>query len=302
MKSFKEFNESKELLKQTPDGQYITNTHGSHAKELEELKQTPDRQYITNTHGSHSKTKSSPKVTGYGLSGTMNYNESSDEDLPSWEEYLKKNHNPALGANPEEHMKLLNKHNPIDIKTVPHINKYTKSSSQISDHLLRQFHAKKQPNAVVNGHEMGHLDAALNQHKMRHNLVVHSGTQIDPPKLESNKLISHISTSVDPVVAGNFAENQPYDPNNKHNHTIRHVLRITIPKGHPAAIIGGAKTPSGSDVSEYSNEHEVIIPRTDSNEHNTHMRFYKPEKYKDANGVHYHVFPTTLHSKPKELD
>jgi hypothetical protein len=301
MKSFKEFNESKELLKQTPSGQYIVNGHGSHAKELEELKQTPSGQYIVNGHGSHAKIKTS----GFGLSASTSYNESSDEDLPSWEEYLKKNHNPALGKDHIEHMETLNKHNPIDPDTTKHLRRYTQTSSRVSTHLLRQFHTKKQPDAVVGGHDMKNLDTALNQHKLKHNLVVHSGINFDPAKLESNKLISHISTSTDPSIASSFAENQPghYDTKtNSYPPVKRYVLRITIPKGHNAAIIGKAKADAsnGGDVSDFSHEDEVVIPRSDSNENNTHMRFYKPERYKDRDGVHYHVYPTTLHKK--ELD
>jgi hypothetical protein len=272
MKSFKEFiTENKEKHKTYG---YVTNSFGLGSQP----KVDPDDDYIANSFVSTDSqlTPVSPSA-GYmtGFNAPDPVGDLGESVGSSFNDYIHKNHNPELGSNSNEIMDSLPK-----IKT---IKDYALDSTKANEYLLDLHKKGKKPNRFLKvPHNIPVQDAALSQHTLHHDLVIHSPLNIIP-RTSNHKLVTAISGSLEPNIAMRYTR-----PDVTKDKPIRRLMRITIPKGHPLAVIG--------THSRNAHEHEIAIPRTDSQKKGmkTEFHFGPHEVYKDTLGHEVHVYPTTL--------
>lgn len=246
--------------------EFIVNSHDRNAKE-----------YIINSHGSHSIPLSEKQSAGKSS---------------SFSSYSGTNFNPGLGKTPEDHISMLNKVHPLSAHDSDHLSKWSSSSSNLTDSFLRA-HKEGQPlkTGVHWGHDVEHLDKSTNN-KLKVGAIVHSGISFDPAKTDDH-IVSHLSTSTDPEVAHNFAIRSPRVDENT-GETVHRMLRIHLKKGDPAAVIGSAKHPTtGKPISEYHNEHEVLLGRTEATGKKLKIN-QTPEVYRDSENRLIHVHHAEL--------
>ena len=137
---------------------------------------------------------------------------------------------------------------------VPHkkeVKKYTENSGPLN-RCLYESHVRgdSEPSVPLN-HNLGHLDAAVGHHKLKHDLIVYSGVTPRVPNdaaMHPDRKVYHpgfISTSLNPRIAVDFAK-----PDNDGNH---HIVKLHLKAGQPALPV--------LRHSEHVNETEVIVPR-----------------------------------------
>lgn len=269
MKTFKQFiNETKK------EPVLIVNTHGSHAKKKEPI-------LIVNTHGSHAQKKNSNPYV-------KESEENNSEE--TWESFKSKNHNPGVTRtnNYQEQMDWLNKTHPLNPESHDHIRKWTSDSSMLSDHFLDRHKRGIEPEPIVWGHDVAGLDNAITSHHLKHKLTTFTGTGFNPEKLDSNKVVTHLSSSIDPHTARSFSKpDTDVNPGKKTYHIIKHNL----PKGMSAAIIGRHEhNRDRKPISVFPAENEVLLPRTDATKekHELHFNGYKDYPDKDGNIIRVH--------------
>ena len=104
-----------------------------------------------------------------------------------------------------------------------------------------------------------HLDHAISQNRLKREAVVYHGTGFHPDDFASRhpdrhiQLPTYVSTSASRPVATEFARNAA-------GGNVAHVLRIRLPKGHPALPILNRSEYAGGDTGQKA-EHEVLLPR-----------------------------------------
>jgi hypothetical protein len=98
------------------------------------------------------------------------------------------------------------------------------------------------------------LDKFINMKKTPSKLVVYSGTKHDPQTMKNSEGIVHhpayLSTSLDQNVAESFARK------NITGYRDMHMLKIHVPKGHPATYV-----PSSLNNPFSRKEEELVLPR-----------------------------------------
>jgi ADP-ribosyltransferase exoenzyme len=265
MKTFKQYTKQKEK-----EPVLIVNTHGSHSKKKEPV-------LIVNTHGSHSRNNNS-------------YNES-EEVEGTWEHYIKQEHNPGV-TKPglyQDKMAWLHKSHPLNPESHDHLRKYTQGSRSLADHFIKSHNENKDPiETNKTKHDIVGLDKAITDHTLRHKLTTFTGVGFNPEKLDSNKAVTHLSSSLSPKTAEGFAEP---DTDAVPGKIVRHVIKHSLEKDHPAAIIGQhLHNEDGTFISDYPTENEVLLPRTDATKDKLHLHFNGytdyPNKYGEIMRVH----------------
>ena len=104
-----------------------------------------------------------------------------------------------------------------------------------------------------------HLDHAISQNRLKREAVVYHGTGFHPGDFASRhpdrhiELPTYVSTSASRAIATEFARNAS-------GGTSSHVLRIRLPKGHPALPILNRSEYAGGETGQRA-EHEVLLPR-----------------------------------------
>ena len=135
------------------------------------------------------------------------------------------------------------------------------------------------------------MDKAIYADRAPHPIQVYSGTRHDPREIKNEKGIVHhpayLSVSHSRDIAENFAkrnsyidksteeDKEKYGPNIRVYH--RHLLKFTIPKGHPAAVINRG-------------EQEFVLPRGTNLKHvKTDIQSHTEEKYGLKHFYHNHI-------------
>jgi hypothetical protein len=109
----------------------------------------------------------------------------------------------------------------------------------------------------VRNTQVSHLDHAIQSNRLKREAVVYHGTGFHPNEFASQhpnrhiELPTYVSTSASRKIAQQFSEPSTYDAG--------HVLRIRLPKGHPALPILDRSTYAPGSGNEA--EHEVLLPR-----------------------------------------
>jgi hypothetical protein len=282
MKTFKTFiSETKETKKEPV---LITNTHGSHSKKKQPV-------LITNTHGSHAKKKNP----------YLNVKESETENKSeTWEEFSSKNPNPSIEGSYQEQMDHLNKLHPLNPESHDHIKKYTASSSGLSDHFIKSHVKGENPipsdpkNQKVWGHDVAELDKTITSHKLKTPLTTFTGVGFNPENLDSNKAITHLSSSISPKIARGFSAP---DTDAIPGKIVYHVLKHHLKEGMSATVIGShTHHKDGWFVSNYPEEHEVLLPRTDATKEKLHLHFSGHTDYPNQFGEVVRIHDTTWKS------
>ena len=276
MKSFKEFIAEKKEKHKTYG--YVTNSFGLGAQP----KVDPDDDSITNSFvADDSQLAPIIPSDGYltGFNSPDPVGDLGESVGSSFNDYIHKIHNPTLGNDSQEIMDKLPK-----IKTDKSVIKdYALDSTKANEYLLDLHKKGKKPSKFQKvPHNIPAMDTALSQHTLPNDLVIHSPLNIIP-RTSNHKLVTAISGSLEPNIAMRYTR-----PDVTKDVPIRRLMRITIPKGHPLAVIGAH--------SRNAHEHEIAIPRTDSQKKGmkTEFHFGPHEVYKDTLGHEVHVYPTTL--------
>jgi hypothetical protein len=240
-----------------------------------------ERVLIVNTHGSHAQQKNKNP-----------YNETVLEKN-SWENYIEQEHNPHLKpSGNEEDIKELNSTHPLNPESHEHIREYTAGSSALARHFIKSHEQNKNPipedNSKVHGHDIAALDKSINDHQLKHELTTFTGVGFNPEKLDSNKVITHLSSSLDPDIARDFSKP---DTDTIPDKIVYHIIKHNLKTGQPAAVIGRQKHHQDNEyLSRYSSEKEVLLPRTDSTKDKLHLHFNGytdyPNKYGEIMRVH----------------
>lgn len=145
------------------------------------------------------------------------------------------------------------------------LNQYTDSSYQINDELVKH-HNDPQNMSQKNARHTAHIDHALNNSHLEHDVHVYHGTYKWNPGIESKKNVAgHVkiptfmSTSINKKWAHRFSGARwVNDSSNKemiarNNPKGAHVLHIHLKKGQKGMYIG--------NNSMAGNEHELLLPR-----------------------------------------
>lgn len=142
----------------------------------------------------------------------------------------------------------LSARNNFNLEQKEAIEKYSgNGSKKINDALIKGKKLSEYHEDTVN-----HLDEAIKNNPLKHEVVTHSGVSFDPRRFLNEKgqmhSPSYLSTSHDMLVAHNFATHSGTDENG-----YRHIVRLHLKPGDPATHI--------SQNSINSHENETIIRR-----------------------------------------
>jgi len=167
------------------------------------------------------------------------------------------------------------------------LQNYSNSSKE-----LNNYHWNKSQNSSNvyvnrdNEDDTKKMDKAINHIKAHRDIQVYSGTRHDPRKIkDKDGIVEHpayLSTSINRSVAENFAKRN--DRQNMEKSTVglhvrhRHLLKFTIPKGHPVAHL------------DYG-EDEMVLPRGTKLKHlrtTTKVHTVPPADFDGAETLEYH--------------
>lgn len=250
--------------------------------------------FIVNCHGKHAQKQEQYKNPYYNMSESEEFSGPAEG---TWEHFKAQNHNPQIPTehNFKDQMAYLNENHPLNPEFHKVIRHYTSESSGLSDLFLRHHNKGTKPPRKTKKHDIETLDRALDSHTLNKPITTFTGTGFNPEKLDSNKVVTHLSSSINPMIASLYTKPDfESNPGKQTHHIIKHELH----PGMKALVVGRAKDESGFNVSTYSTEDEVILPRTDATKEKYELHFngYKdyPNQFGHIVRVHNGVWkPTT---------
>ena len=282
MKKIKSY---KQFIKQAEEV-FITNTHGKHAQKPD------DKQYITNTHGKHAQPKDELHNPYYVKESINN----------SWEEFSKEDDNEhhlgkntgKSGSDHYSQIKRLEDSHPIEHTSgLQAIKKYTSDSTYLNNHLLEHHKAGTDPTEGPRAEGYKQHMHDLDNHAFtpaKHKVHSYSGVNfdirtVDPVgKSKAGNNVYHqpayMSSSISKNVARSFAGIDKH----RNDNFSRNIIHWVHDKGHPISAIGSK--------SNFDNEHEVLVPRTNSTKEKYHIEHlgttvHKPENSDSLIKVHH---------------
>jgi len=277
MKTFKQFIFESEKPKEY---EIISNSHGAHAsidvfaKTSSNKKPKKEYEIISNSHGAHASkpTKLKENTEHPSINTHFLPNIKSDED--------RHYHNSTMN---KHLMDLHDAHTHSD-KGVEHQQTFTKGSRKITNDLI-QHHTKGVP---IHHQEYVH---DLDKHGFlpaKHKFDTYSGVgfniknaELAGKSKEGNSVYhqpTYLSSSIDKHVAHTFAKTSASKNDSLGE---QHILHWHHREHDPVGIIGSN--------SEYPDEKEILIPRTDATKDRHHIEHMGTEMYDSyGNTVHVH--------------
>ena len=277
MKTFKQFIFESEKPKEY---EIISNSHGAHAscdrfKKTTSNKKPKEYEIISNSHGTHANlpTKLKENTEHPSIKTHFLPNIESDED--------RHHHNSTMN---KRLMDLHETHQHTS-KGKFHLNEFTRGSSKITRDLIRH-HTEGAPLE----HEHEHFVHNLDKHcfvPAKHKFDTYSGVGFNIKNAEpagkskqGNPVYhqpTYLSSSIDKHVANTFAKTSA----SKNGSTDTHILHWHHNENDPVGIVG--------NDSEYQDEREVLIPRTESTKDRHHIEHMGTDLYTGESGHAVHV-------------
>ena len=145
------------------------------------------------------------------------------------------------------------------------VNKYSKTSNNLNQTLIRNFKAGETPAPIIKANisddsshiNIKHLDDLIHQHHLPHDMTVYSGLHFNPADEQYQKKIGHypayLSTSLSPHIAKDFGTE--YTNIDKHGEEYYHhnILKLHLPKGTHHLFTDTSSVSPGQG--------ELILPR-----------------------------------------
>jgi hypothetical protein len=276
MKTFKQFIFESEKPKEY---EIISNSHGTHAS-IDKHTKTPyhdkpkEYEIISNSHGSHASKPTKLKE---------------NTEHPSFEEHFLPKIKSAddrikFNKGMDDHMDNLHETHPHSTEGKTQLKRFTEGSSGITSDLIRHH-----TEGVPLEHE--HFVHNLDRHGFvpaKHKFDTYSGVGFNIKNAEpagkskqGNSVYhqpTYLSSSIDKNVAVSFSQTAA----NRNRSKDVHILHWHHNEHDPVGVVG--------KHSEYSHEHEVLIPRTETTASRHHIEHMGTDKYSDNydNIIHVH--------------
>ena len=294
MKSFKRY--IIEAEKSTKEYEIISNSHGAHAcidKTKETKNSTKEYEIISNSHGAHASKSTKLKEERLRLHSHPSFEDNFLPKITSKKESI------AYDKSMNKNMDMLHKNYSHSEDGKQQLKQFTEGSAGITSDLVKH-HTKDRP--LIHKEQIENLD----RHGFipaKHKFDTYSGVGFNIKNAEpagkskeGNPVYhqpTYLSSSIDKHVAGDFA----LQAANRNKSKDVHILHWHHNEGNPIAVIG--------KHSEYPNEHEVLIPRTETTGNRHHIEHMGTDKYRDDNGNTVHVhhvkrIPESQITKEKE--
>ena len=242
---------------------------------IHESEKPKEYEIISNSHGAHAK------ITPVKLKENTEHPSVEEHFLPKFKSLADRF---AHNNNMDKQIEGLHKTHPHTDKGEFHLNEFTKGSAGLTKDLLRH-HTEGEPLVHEN------LVRDLDTHGFvpaKHKFATYSGVGFDIKnakpvgKSKEGNLVYHqptyLSSSIDKHIAKSFAGESALRSKSKNEH----ILHWHHHEHDPVGIIG--------IHSEFPNEHEVLIPRTNSTKDRHHIEHIGTDKYNTqfGNTVHVH--------------
>ena len=170
---------------------------------------------------------------------------------------------PHFNTEQAKHIQALSDNTDDDDKYHDIVSKYTWNSYKLNSELFDRHNKRKPVPEYLHANDddehpinISDFDNLIDSHRLPHEMTVYSGLHFHPNEHRGRIYIhpSYLSTSVSPHVSKEFGKTlEMYDSENGTSRSIRNILRLHLPKGHPHLF-----TDKGSN---YPGQGEIILPR-----------------------------------------